>query len=354
MGAAFDPKKNALNALRLVFATLVIVYHSFFLAGTRVEPFALRQLAGRISVDGFFAISGYLIVSSWVRTPKWGKYLWARSLRIFPAFWVSLVVTAFVIAPVALLIQQAAFPGRYWSDAVAYVVKNAALRVQQFDIAGTPTGVANPAVWNGSMWTLFWEFLCYLGVLVLGLTRLMRWKHIFTVGFVLATIGVLVTSYGPVGNYYIKNGAHFGIMFLAGALIFRFQDRIVIRPVYLSVAAIVIVASAWLPDYRVVAALPLAYLVISLGVLGKSPRLQVHNDLSYGTYIFAFPLQQLLATAGAAALGVPIFILLSVAVTFPIAAVSWFCIEKPALRLKRVGRARTVQQEVVAQPNTAV
>ena len=92
--------------------------------------------------------------------------------------------------------------------------------------------------------------------------------------------------------------------------------------------------SALLPDYRVVSAFPLAYLMIGLGALGRSRWVQARQDLSYGTYIFAFPLQQLLAGFGLWKLGVPMFALVSVLVTLPVAAASWFGIERPALRLK--------------------
>jgi peptidoglycan/LPS O-acetylase OafA/YrhL len=350
LGVVFDPRENALNALRLAFALSVIVWHSFPLSGVDIEAAPLRQIVSRISVDSFFVISGYLIVSSWIRDPRWTTFLRARALRILPAFWTCLVVTAVVFAPLAILLRGAAFPPGFVADAVSYVVSNAGLYVFQYDIAGTPADVPYPDAWNGALWTLFWEASCYVGVLVVGVLGLMRHRATFPALFILATLGVLATSYGPVDNFYVTTGSRFGIMFLAGAVIHRFRDRIPVSPALMGTAVLVIAASSFLPDYRVVAALPLAYLVICLGALGKHPRLRVRSDLSYGTYIYGFPIQQLLATAGAASWGVPAFAAISVAVTLPIAAASWFLIEKPALRLKRTGhRAATVQEEAVAR-----
>ena len=349
LGAAFDPRRNALNAIRLLLALLVIVWHSFPLSGHEV-PFApLRQVLGRFSVDGFFAISGYLIVASWVRTPKWWPFLRARVLRIFPAFWVSLIVTAFVIAPLSLVARGAPLDGAFWSGAVRYVVNNAGLWVNHFGIAGTPLEVPYPGAWNGSMWTLFWEFLCYLGVLALGLAGLFRRRLVVPALFGLALLGVLATSYGPIGNFWLSRGSQFGVMFLAGTLIYQYADRIPLSRRWIVAALVLLVGSAWLPDYRLVAALPIAYLMIALGALGTHPRLQVRNDFSYGTYIFAFPLQQLLATLGVASLGVPLFCLAGIAVTLPVAAASWFWIEKPALRLKKIRRPVTAQEIAVAE-----
>jgi peptidoglycan/LPS O-acetylase OafA/YrhL len=350
LGVVFDPRHNALNALRLALAVSVIVWHSFPLSGADIDLAPLRQIVSRISVDGFFAISGYLIVSSWVRDPRWGTFLRARALRILPAFWTCLVVTAAVFAPLAVLIRGSAFPPGFLADSVSYVVRNAALYMVQYDIAGTPSDVPYPDAWNGALWTLFWEASCYVGVLAVGLLGLMKHRATFPLLFVVATVGVLATSYGPVENFYVVTGSRFGIMFLAGALIHRYRDAIPVAPGLMALAGVAIAASASLPDYRVVAALPVAYLVICLGALGKSPRLRVRNDLSYGTYIYGFPIQQLLATAGASAWGVPAFAVVSIAVTLPVAAASWFLVEKPALRLKGTRRRpATVQEEAVAR-----
>ncbi|SDR75820.1 Peptidoglycan/LPS O-acetylase OafA/YrhL, contains acyltransferase and SGNH-hydrolase domains [Friedmanniella luteola] len=345
--AVFDPRQNALNAIRLLLAVSVIVWHAFPLTGGDIAFAPLRQLLSHVGVDGFFTISGYLIVSSWLRAPQVSTFLRARVLRIFPGFWASLLLTALVIAPLALVIGGVGLPAGYWRDAASYVGTNAALWVHQYGIVGTPAGVPFPGVWNGSMWTLVWEFFCYLAVLGLGLVGLLKRRHTMAVAFVVLTVTTVATSYGPVDNYWLTLGSRFGLPFVAGALLYRYRDRVVVRGRYLLLAAAVVLLSCLLPDYRVVGALPLAYLMLGLGALGRHPRLQFRQDLSYGTYIYAFPLQQLLAVVGAASLGVPLFALASLALTLPLAAASWFGLEKPVLRLKHVGRPRTVQQAAV-------
>jgi peptidoglycan/LPS O-acetylase OafA/YrhL len=330
----FDPRMNALNAVRLLLCIGVIVYHSFPLTGTRIRFAPVDQLLGSVFVDAFFAISGYLILSSWVRRPHWWAFLRARVLRIMPAFYVSALITAFVIAPAAVLIAGNGFPADFGAGAVAYIVGNALLRVHNYAIAGTPLGVPYPHVWNGSIWTLWWEFLCYLGVLALGLVRALRWRATVVLAFVLAALGLAATAYGPVHNYYLDNGSRFGLMFLAGSVIFTFRDKLPVSWALVGVAGLVVLASSVLPDYRIVAALPLAYVAIGAGALTKHPRLRLANDVSYGTYIYAFPMQQLLATAGLYRAGVPVFAIASIVVTIPLAVASWFGVEKQALKLK--------------------
>lgn len=344
----FDPKRNALNAIRLALALSVIIWHSFPLTGAAIGFEPVRQVVSSVGVDSFFAISGYLIVSSWMRNPSIVAFLRARILRIFPAFWLCLILTAVLFAPIAIAIQGGAFPPGYAHSALDYVLHNSLLRMFSFDIAGTPLNVPYPHVWNGALWTLFWEFLCYLGVLVLGVSKLLRFRLTLLILFALALVGLLLTTYGPVHNFYADNGSRFGIMFLAGAIVYRFEDKIRVSAPALVVCGVVVVVSSLLLDYRIVAALPLAYVVLSLGALGKHPRLSFHNDLSYGTYIYGFPLAQILATLGAASLGVAPFAILSILLTIPVAAASWFFVEKQALRLK--GRARSLRSRDTTAP----
>jgi peptidoglycan/LPS O-acetylase OafA/YrhL len=329
----FDPKANSLNFIRLLLAIGVIFVHAFALSGVPAA-FIFTHLFENGFVDGFFAISGFLIVSSWQRNPHWGPYLRARVLRIFPAFWVCLIVTAFVLAPVGILTSGRGFPDGYLAAAGAFVFKNSALFITEFGIAGTPAGLVDSG-WNGSLWTLFYEFVCYIGVLALGVAGLMKKRLTIPVLFALAELAVLATSYGPISSHYGAIFARFGVMFLAGAVIYRYQSKIAVRPSLIVAATVIVLASSALPDYRVIGAFPLAYLLISVGALVKTPRLRLPNDFSYGIYIYAFPVQQILVGVGAGNLGPLPYALLSLACTLPLAVASWFLIEKRALQLKK-------------------
>jgi peptidoglycan/LPS O-acetylase OafA/YrhL len=346
----FDPRANALNAIRLVLALFVIVWHSFPLSGN-VVPFApLRQFLGETAVDGFFAVSGFLIVGSWIRNPQWGRYLLARALRIFPAFWVCLIVTAFVIAPLAtMVVTGLSYAGTLSLENLGYVLKNAGLRILQPGIDGTPVGVPFTEAWNGSLWTLWWEFLCYLGVLALGLLRLFRYRWLIPALFGVATLALIPTAYGPVDNFLAESGVRFAVVFLAGATLRAYAHRIPLTWPLVGIAAVMALATMFLPDYRLLGALPLGYAVFGIGALIKTPRLQFTQDLSYGTYIYAFPVQQLLASLRVYEWGLATYIVLSTAVTLALAAGSWFLIERNALRLKPWRRNdRNVQSVAVA------
>jgi peptidoglycan/LPS O-acetylase OafA/YrhL len=64
-----DLRDNALNLMRLVLASSVIVWHSFTVTGHPLANTHFGQLLGDMPVDGFFAISGFLLCASWFRKP---------------------------------------------------------------------------------------------------------------------------------------------------------------------------------------------------------------------------------------------------------------------------------------------
>ena len=189
----FDPRKNALNSWRLALATLVIVFHSFPLTGRDV-PFApARQLLREIGVDGFFAISGFLIVASWLGTRGFAT-ISARGFRILPGFYTCLIVTAFVIAPIGVALQGGRRATRSHVP-IEYILKNSAVWMFQFDVGGTPHGIPWTAAWNFSLWTLKWELLCYIAVAVLGVVGLLRRRWLLPAAMVLALSWAALVSY---------------------------------------------------------------------------------------------------------------------------------------------------------------
>ena len=95
--------------------------------------------------------------------------------------------------------------------------------------------------------------------------------------------------------------ARFAMMFVAGALLNQFRNVIPARWSLVAVSVVIVAASSLLPDYRVVGAIPLAYAIIVSGSLVHNKRLRLRTDLSYGVYIYAFPMQQLLIVCGLAA-----------------------------------------------------
>jgi peptidoglycan/LPS O-acetylase OafA/YrhL len=336
LGRVFDPRNNALNAWRLALATGVILQHSWPLTGHKLHP-PVVQLLTQVWVDGFFVISGFLITSSWIRNPRLREYAAARGLRIFPGLWVCLLVVAFVIAPIGVAIQGDSAARLLMSTApIEYVMNNAVLNVYHAGIAGTPLRVPWPGVWDGPLWTLIFELLCYIAVAVAGVIGLLKRRWPTALVFALAVAVSALVSYPVMRVETIPQMvARFAVVFAAGALLHQYQDIVPARWSLVALsAAIVIAAGLLVPNYRTVAAIPLAYGVVVSAALIKNKRLTLRTDLSYGTYIYAWPMQQLLVICGLGFLNPIVFSIIAAIATLPLAALSWFVVEKRAMSLK--------------------
>lgn len=329
---AFHRQENGLNGIRLALAASVIVWHSWPLTGRSLGFEPVRQLLSEAGVDGFFAISGFLITMSWLSRPSVVRYARARALRIMPGFWAALVVTAFVAAPLGVAL---AGQGRVDADDSArFVVQNAGLWMVDYQVGESPVGLPESA-WNGSLWTLFWEATCYVAIAAAGVVGLLRWpKAAICVAFAVTFAAHVATVYGPVENLWVARAGRFGLMFAAGAMVLAFAGHLAVSRLTLAVSALLVVGAAFLPDYRTVAALPLAFLLIASGAVLTSRWWRPRQDISYGMYVYAFPVQQVLVSAGLAAVPIAVFTGLSILVTIPLAWASWKLIEAPALRWK--------------------
>ena len=196
----------------------------------------------------------------------------------------------------------------------------------------------------------FWEVLCYIAVAVFGVVGLLRrrwfipallalallWSARLPAWSVFAESSGVAAKYGPGTAVLFVQAivARFGVMFLAGAFIYQIRNVIPARWSLVALSGVVVLAASLLPNYRVLAAIPLAYAVIVSGALIHNKRLRLRTDLSYGVYVYAWPMQQLLVICGLAVLNPVVFAMVATIVTVPLAAVSWFLVEKPATSLK--------------------
>lgn len=346
LAEAFDPKNNVLTAMRLALAGLVAVVHALAV-GYGDQPYVGEATLGDLAVDGFFVLSGFLVTASLLRTRSVTRYAWHRGLRIMPAFWVCLVLIAAVAAPIV-----AALSGRpAWSvwtaqqeSALDFLVVNAALDMNQYGIAGLPANVPEPEVFDGSLWTLRWEALCYIVIAALGVLGVLR-RRLAVVGIVAVTWVLLVVQVFTPVSVGPDPLLRFVLLFLLAALALLYASRVPIRW-WLAAGSGVLVAISLLvlPDYRALAAPAFAYLMLYLMVRVPPPAALV-SDYSYGLYVYHYPVQQVLVVAGLSTLGAPAFVVITVAVSLGLAALSWWLVERPALNLKNaawVGRLPTM------------
>jgi peptidoglycan/LPS O-acetylase OafA/YrhL len=321
-------RRNGFDLLRLAAALAVLVSHSFALVGQR-EPRVGSLALGTIAVLVFFAVSGFLITQSWILEPRLLAFLGKRALRIMPALLVVLVVCALGLGLVAT-----ALPARdYLTDVGVwkYIGANALMKTT-YDLPGVFTNNPFPGAVNGSLWTLKHEVRCYLLVAIVGLAGLLRDRRAATAAL-LAAIGVAAGAdgHGPdvLGDPILQRS------FCVGALLYIWRERLP-----WSVPAAVALLAAWVASsgtdagvWVATVALPYATILAAYSLPASWHRLTARGDISYGVYLWAFPVQQLIAWAWH---DVPAGALIALALpsTVALAIASWTLIERPALRLK--------------------
>jgi len=356
LGDALDAKSNSLNFLRLVLAMTVLVSHARGIGGFGREDVLHGTTFGTVAVYGFFGISGYLIAGSAERHSS-GRYLWQRSLRILPGFWVALVVTAFGIAWVGWLSQHhmRGYLSISRHSPFGYVANNWLLDMRQARISST--------VWNGSLWTLFYEFLCYLillGIAMAGVLRRRIWVFGIAGGLWLIQASITVmpgqeNTFNIFHYWHAMNLIKFAVVFLVGSAVYVWRDRIPDAGWLALGCSTLFAASLLLPGqapdlyFRAcdLGAPLLAYPLLWLGAHLPLQRIGSVNDYSYGMYVYAYPVTVLMAIWQMNRLGFVPFVAVCIIATAPLAIASWWLIEKRAMSLRRIDWPRKIARRKV-------
>lgn len=328
---------NNFGLLRLVMALAVVISHAFSVTDGRVEQEPWFHTSGftlgEHAVNGFFAISGFLVTMSFVRR-GWRDYVLARLLRIAP----GLIAATLVVA----LLLGAAMSSL---DLIGYFRDARLWRFIEGTLVSFKSAAALPGVFEhnplrfpmGTVWTLKYETLCYIGVLVAGLAGLLAKPRLMLAAAVVLTLAVVLREVVvPHGSKGTETALRLPLIFLVGGLCYLYREKVPLSLSLLALAVLALVPLSFTPLYKAALFLVTAWGVLVLALAPALTRRSVEPpaDLSYGVYLYGWPAQQalhaLFPSLAAVALLWP-----SLLATLLVAALSWFLIEKPALGLKR-------------------
>ncbi|MFE7235034.1 acyltransferase family protein [Streptomyces sp. NPDC001231] len=203
----------ALDGLRFLAALSVVLFH--FVGQT---PEAMKGIwgrpyqsvfpelhgyfaFGRLGVDLFFLISGFVIcMSAWGRTPR--DFFISRVTRLYPMYWIAIAVSACVI---------------YFAD-TPFGHPHPRVLLANFTMLQTPLGVPNldPVYWT--LWPELCFYLTFAVVVWKGLTyqRVVIFCGLWTVAAVLAPaahIPLLTLVVNPTSAPYFIAGMAFHLMY---------------------------------------------------------------------------------------------------------------------------------------------
>jgi len=337
----FDPRFNNFDILRLLFAIIVIFCHCFTLKGSEWEPiggYLHYGFGGTLAVYGFLVISGFLVTRSLCERSL-DDFVFARIARVVPGLALITLVEVFVIGLVFtkdtiwVFLTYVGFR-HLWNVAVF------GLDAQLYSVFPDTNP---PWLMNGSLWTIPVECAFYLILPVIMLTVGLR--RAVVPMFVISVLahpaakyfGLSYTAQGMslMTNVHLFPFIDLASYFFAGAAAWVARDRVPFGIGMLAIALIVLYAgaSAVLSDICLKLFLPYVVLYASMaGGLGSRLKRTV-GDLSYGTYLFGFPVT-LSVIAVRSSLSIPSTFGVTLAITLACAWLSWRFVEQPCLRLK--------------------
>jgi peptidoglycan/LPS O-acetylase OafA/YrhL len=339
---------NNFNLLRLLAALGVIITHSYALLGLPEKDLLTQATNGllsfsRLGVYVFFVISGFLVTNSlWVGGSV-TSFFWKRFLRIFPALFVVLFITVFLVGPLfttASLSEYFLQPDNY-----RYLLGGSILYDMQYTLLGV--FIENPIRGvNGSLWTLPYEWTLYV-ILACLAVPLKQNRAVKLAALILFFLGLRLL----VGRYLVfqvieplnldtRQLLLWGVLFFAGALALELRKYLTSRFLLPLLLVLLLVwisfANKKLALYVMLFVVP--YVIISLASLPLPKRIMEffsNFDYSYGIYIYAFPVGQIVVYFFGKSLEVWSLALVTAATTLPLAMASWYLIEKPFLKLKK-------------------
>ncbi len=338
---------NAFNLLRLIAALMVFGDHIFLVNFGEAATYGL----GTTGVHVFFVLSGYLIAQSWENDPLCLRFAVKRALRLFPALLPLTLLSVFVIGPVFTTLP---FSDYFAGSAVLWQAVATLIGLPGPEPHTLPGVFETHAVtfFNGSLWTLRYEMAMYALLALVGIlgggAQGRRWLFpcLTACSFVIYAFFILTGA--PHDNwpvpFFWKLGLDFDPMvfsklmafFFAGSSIYVWRERIVLSlPVALFLLAVYVPCFA-LKHTILLQILLFPYLLITLALKLPVASLPWVNktDISYGVYIYAYPIQQATVTLFGQQLGLVAQGMISLLVILPLATLSWIFVEKPMLAKK--------------------
>lgn len=314
-------RDNCFDFLRYFFAFSLILTH--FCTLTDTDQFWF--ITGQMRVKAFFTITGFLVVYSFLRRNDLKVYCRKRILRIVPAY----VTTILVCYLIGYFFSTAPAAEYYFSfKSFKYLVANLSfLNYIEPSLPGLFTDNFYGPFVNGSLWSMKYEvlFYCFVPVMI----WLMRKCNKL---YILIAIFICLSVY----NTFYSNSMSTVIYFFSGTAILLYFDWFCKNIKWIFPICVAYLAATFIFGNHILYYLePLAFSAVIVGIAYYCKPLNVFkrfDNISYGLYLYHFPVIQVLVQYNIHQYNIHIAFLLALAITILLAVTSWYIIEKPLLK----------------------
>jgi peptidoglycan/LPS O-acetylase OafA/YrhL len=278
----------------------------------------------------FFALSGFLVTGSLART-RLHQFVALRALRLVPALVVEVTLSALILGAFFTALPLRDYltnpePGSYFGNIIGLV---------HFTLPGVFEHNPAPRVINSQLWTIPFELECYLSLVLLSLSAALKDRRAYIALIVLLSLVATAWAFlfDPVSPIGPIPGRALVVSFLVGVSLHLYRDRIPCSPTLGVVAGIMAAVLLQFPNACYIAAFPVAYLAVWLGLM-RPPKIPF-GDLSYGVYLFHFPIEQSIMHVFPDVGCWWRLTLIALPLTALSAWLSWNLVEQPLLRRKK-------------------
>lgn len=339
--AANPDRNNSFDLIRHAAALMVLISHHSALSRVAVPKFLGIFSYGAFAVLIFFAISGYLVTRSFDRSSSFWSYFEKRLRRLFPGLIVCTALMVVILCGFMGVkpISEWLFSGGAYNSFMSSIWMEGMRDINKFS-----HDFKYPNAINGSLWTLRYEFFCYL-IIPTSLIVLKSYRSLYA----LLIFAMAFQLYAAFGHQTITSLSRLTLLmnpFVVGGILYftqRSWDTPKTKWFLIIASAIFVVAAPKTPHMQPFFYVALSILTVLIGLTFKETIIAGRFDISYGIYIYAFPVQQLVINK--TSLGFYSSMAVSAVITVLIAILSWRLVEK-----RFISRAKSPRPEPASPP----